>query len=356
MRRLYRAGAAALMAAGLGAAHAQGSVSTQPETPAQGEPGAAGHCAAPPRQAPRRRSSRARWAWCWPTSRPSAVRRIERSRRTWRASFAMGASRSPAPAASRRRRQDDVERGLDAELLRRDRVRVNLSFRYDQGRSESDSDQLRGMGNIKATVRTRLGLRWQPAPQWSLSLASSLDALGNGGGYTVEAGVSRSFVLDARQRVSLSAGLTGAGDRYLQTWYGVTAEQSARSGYPGVQAERRPARRAHRRHLAHRGQSAVGRLCGARRNAPARSGGRQPADEAAQQLLDFSRHRAPVLSQRAARRWFTAKRSAPWRLCACGGSECIEAQRVSLSDLLAHHACAAAVSSAMPSRSSSSDA
>jgi MipA family protein len=130
------------------------------------------------------------------------------------------------------RRQDDVERGLDAELLRRERVRINLSLRYDQGRRESSSDQLTGMGDIKHTVRSRLGLRWEPAPQWALSLASGLDLLGTGGGYTVEAGVARTFVIDARQRLILGAGLVGAGDRYLQTWYGVTAAQSARSGLP----------------------------------------------------------------------------------------------------------------------------
>ena len=130
------------------------------------------------------------------------------------------------------RRQDDVERGLDAELLRREGVRVNLSLRYDPGRREGQSDQLTGMGNIKSTVRTRLGLRWQPAPQWTLALASSLDLLGNGGGYLIDGGVSRTFVVDARQRFILGVNLSGAGDRYLQTWYGVTAEQSARSGYP----------------------------------------------------------------------------------------------------------------------------
>lgn len=226
---MSRAGAAALMASGLGAAQAQSSVSTQPETTAQGEPAAPVAAAASAPAAPKFEGALGLVLAYKPAFSGSSDRKISPNL----AGFVRyGRITLTGSGGFTTQRQDDVERGLDAELLRRDRVRVNLSLRYDQGRSESDSDQLRGMGNIKATVRTRLGLRWQPAPQWSLSLASSLDALGNGGGYTVEAGVSRSFILDARQRVSLSAGLTGAGDRYLQTWYGVTAGQSARSGLP----------------------------------------------------------------------------------------------------------------------------
>lgn len=130
------------------------------------------------------------------------------------------------------RRQDDVARGLDAELVRRGPVRVDLSLRYDPGRRESDSEQLAGMGKIDPTLRVRLGLRWQPVPLWSLSLATSADALGRSGGYFVESGVLRAFPLDARQRIVVSLGLAGAGQRYLQTWYGVDAGQAAASGYP----------------------------------------------------------------------------------------------------------------------------
>jgi outer membrane protein len=129
------------------------------------------------------------------------------------------------------RSQHDVERGLDALLLRRPGLRVNLALRFDPGRRESDSEDLAGMGDVRATVRARLGLTWAPAPQWSVSLASSVDALNRVGGYTVSAGVSRRFDLGPRQRLVLGASLSGAGDRYMQTWYGVTPAQSAASGY-----------------------------------------------------------------------------------------------------------------------------
>ncbi len=199
------------MAAGLGAAQAQSAASTPPQTPPKFE-GALGLVLA---------------------YKPAFSGSSDRKIAPQLAGFIRyGRITLTGAGGFTTRRQDDVERGLDAELLRRDRVRVNLSLRFDPGRRESESDQLAGMGNIKQTVRSRLGLRWEPAPFWSLSLAGSVNALGNGGGYTVEAGVSRTFVLDARQRVTLGAGFIGAGDRYFQTWYGVTAEQSARSGLP----------------------------------------------------------------------------------------------------------------------------
>jgi MipA family protein len=233
MHRLYRAGATALMAAALGAAQAQGSVSTQPDTPEPSEPAPAA-AAAPAAAtavsgAPKFEGAVGLALFYKPAFSGSSDRKITPQL----AGFVRyGRFTLSGAGGFTTRRQDDVERGLDAELLRREGVRVNLSLRYDQGRRESSSDQLSGMGNIKSTVRSRLGLRWEPAPQWSVSLASGLDLLGTGGGYTVEAGVSRTFVVDARQRIILGAGLVGAGDRYLQTWYGVTAAQSARSGLP----------------------------------------------------------------------------------------------------------------------------
>lgn len=130
------------------------------------------------------------------------------------------------------KRQEDVERGLDAELLRRDKVRLNLSLRFDGGRKESTSGQLAGMGDIEPTVRGQVTVRWKPVPEWELSAGSSFDVLNRVGGYILSAGASRTFVIDGRQRVIVGGGLSGSGDRYLQAWYGVTPEQSAASGYP----------------------------------------------------------------------------------------------------------------------------
>lgn len=130
------------------------------------------------------------------------------------------------------RRADDVERGLGAELVRRDDLRLTLALRYDNGRKESDSDDLAGMGDIRATVRARLTARWEPVPGWKLTGGIGVDALNRVGGYLVEGSVAREWHTGPGQTWTLSAGLSGAGDRYLQAWHGVTQEQSVASGYP----------------------------------------------------------------------------------------------------------------------------
>jgi outer membrane protein len=134
------------------------------------------------------------------------------------------------------RRSEDVEAGLDAELLRRASVRLDLSLRVDGGRSASDSGQLAGMGDIRPTVRMRLGARWDFAPRWQFNASSSVDALNRVGGAVVSAGLNYRWPIDARQYVMLSAQVAGATDRYMQAWYGVTTEQSAASGYPVFRA------------------------------------------------------------------------------------------------------------------------
>lgn len=130
------------------------------------------------------------------------------------------------------RRADDVERGLAAELVRRSRLRVNLALRYDTGRDEADSEDLRGMGDIEPTVRARLLARYSPDDLWTISLGSSVDLLGRGGGYWADLGVTRGWRLGPDTRLSIGASLAMAGDRYLQHWYGVSEAQSAASGYP----------------------------------------------------------------------------------------------------------------------------
>jgi outer membrane scaffolding protein for murein synthesis (MipA/OmpV family) len=56
---------------------------------------------------------------------------------------------------------DDVVRGLGADLVNNPHLRVNLARRFDNGRSESDSGALAGLGDIKPTVRARLNMGWR---------------------------------------------------------------------------------------------------------------------------------------------------------------------------------------------------
>lgn len=226
MHRLYRPATAGLLLAAASGAQAQAGPSTAPEAPA---PAASAPASPPPAEESRFEGALGLVL----TSQPSFSGASDRKLSPRPAGFIRyGRFTVTGAGGFTTRRQDDVERGLDALLVRREGLRVNLALRFDQGRSEGDSDKLRGMGDIRWTIRAQLGLRYEPMPFWAVSLSTSTDALGRGGGYLVSGGVSRTFLLTPRQRLILGASVTGAGDRYLQTWYGVTEAQSAASGYP----------------------------------------------------------------------------------------------------------------------------
>lgn len=129
------------------------------------------------------------------------------------------------------RSNDQVVRGLGVDLGHSARWKLTLGLRYDGGRRESTSGQLAGLGSVKHTVRARLGGRYHLDDHWQLGGSWSADAFGRGGGHYGE------FSIERHQRASptttwvAGAGFSAAGDRYLQSWFGVTPEQSSRSGY-----------------------------------------------------------------------------------------------------------------------------
>ena len=130
------------------------------------------------------------------------------------------------------RRADDVVRGLGLDFVNADRLRVNLALRVDAGRSESSSASFAGLGDIKPTVRARLNLGWRLDGPWRLGAAWSADAFGRGGGHFGDVGLGWERRFSPVTTLTAGLSLSAAGDRYMQTYYGISAEQAARSGYP----------------------------------------------------------------------------------------------------------------------------
>lgn len=128
-------------------------------------------------------------------------------------------------------RQDEELRGLGIELRRTTHLRISLGLRFDSGRDESAAPALAGMGDVKRTVRARIGATWHFRPDWQLQAGWTIDAFGRGGGNLGEAKVQHDWRLSPRMKLTSGVTLALAGDRYLQTYYGVTPEQSARTGY-----------------------------------------------------------------------------------------------------------------------------
>ncbi len=134
------------------------------------------------------------------------------------------------------RRADDVVRGLGVDLLERERWSVKLSLRYDRGRGEDSSNSLSGMGDIPATVRARLVANWRLDGPWRAGLSWSVDALGRGGGHLGDISVGWEQRVAPATQLAASLSLALAGDRYMQTYYGVSQEQAARTGRPVYEA------------------------------------------------------------------------------------------------------------------------
>lgn len=130
------------------------------------------------------------------------------------------------------RRADDVLRGLGVDLSNSERLRVNLALRFDAGRSESTDAALNGLGNIKPTVRARLSVERKLDDGWRLGASWSVDAFGRGGGNFGDISFGREQRWSADTVWSWGASLSAAGDRYMQTYFGIDDEQAARSGYP----------------------------------------------------------------------------------------------------------------------------
>jgi MipA family protein len=130
------------------------------------------------------------------------------------------------------RRSDEVVRGLGLDVVRSDKLRLSLGLRYDRGRKENVSGDLAGLGDIKATVRARLSVTRLLADGWKLGGSWSVDALGRGDGYVGDVTVSHDQRLTEATTLSAGVSLGLAGDRYMQTYYGVSETQAARSGYP----------------------------------------------------------------------------------------------------------------------------
>ena len=130
------------------------------------------------------------------------------------------------------RHDDEVVRGLGAELVQRDDLRVQLGLRYDPGRKTKVSTDLAQLDDVRDTVRARISMVWQPARHWRFSAGWSNDILGRDGGALVDFGVAREFRLSQRSVLSVGTGLAWGDRQYMQSRFGISPAAAARSGKP----------------------------------------------------------------------------------------------------------------------------
>jgi MipA family protein len=109
--------------------------------------------------------------------------------------------------------------------------RVGLRMGFDLGRKEGDSPDLKGMGDIPMRHTFGAFASYRLSPQ--VALGSNLN-FGTGRdreGMRLDLSVRSQMMLAPQHRIFGSAGLTFANQAAMQSQFGVTASQSASSGY-----------------------------------------------------------------------------------------------------------------------------
>lgn len=125
--------------------------------------------------------------------------------------------------------------GASVKAYKQGPFKLDLKLGYDGGREESDSDRLRGLGDIDlaVTVGGKASVSWGPADFF----LSAEQALGGSDGLLVSAGISADVPISKRIVLGAEGSVTYADDNYMQAFFGVNAGQSARSGLAEFDAE-----------------------------------------------------------------------------------------------------------------------
>ncbi|ANN58774.1 MipA/OmpV family protein [Mesorhizobium loti] len=99
---------------------------------------------------------------------------------------------------------------------------------YDMGRKEDDADRLRGLGDVDmgAVVGAKAAVKFGPA-----KIYAQLDkTIGGSDGMQGTLGIEVTQPLSQSWMVGAGASVVFADEKYMQAYFGVTPEQSARSG------------------------------------------------------------------------------------------------------------------------------
>lgn len=129
--------------------------------------------------------------------------------------------------------------GLGWNIVHSDHWRAGIALTYDFGRREKhDHDHLAGLGNIGMAVESKLFAEYVVSKEFPLVIRANARRqfggangwLGDLGAYMPLPGSSDKFAWFAGPT------MTVADSAYMSRWYGVTAEQSARSGLPQYHA------------------------------------------------------------------------------------------------------------------------
>jgi outer membrane scaffolding protein for murein synthesis (MipA/OmpV family) len=118
--------------------------------------------------------------------------------------------------------------GLGAFLWADEQFRFGLSVAPSSGRDEKDGRRLRGMGDIDVTAQGRMFAAYS----YEMLTFSALVArdFGSSNGLTATLGAEATLPLSEQFSLSAATSGTWADEKHMETFFGVSAEQSRRSG------------------------------------------------------------------------------------------------------------------------------
>ncbi len=128
-------------------------------------------------------------------------------------------------------------RGLGLDLIQdQDQVwRAGPIVSYRLPRHDGDSSALSGLGDVDGTVEAGGYVEYTPSPfGGKLELRQGF---GGHHGILVDMGVSYREKLTDELMLNLGPGATWASGDYMETYFGISSAQSARSGYPAFDAD-----------------------------------------------------------------------------------------------------------------------
>lgn len=126
--------------------------------------------------------------------------------------------------------RERLETGVSTEFNPFSDWRFGVSLRMDNGRSFDDDPDLRGLPDVKTTVRWRVSTGRALTDRWDWGLSLDQDLLGRGGGVRMNSGLNYRYPVTPKTTWDLSFGAGWGNSTYMQTQYGISAPAAQSTG------------------------------------------------------------------------------------------------------------------------------
>lgn len=126
--------------------------------------------------------------------------------------------------------------GLGYDFSRRPDMNYGVRLTADFGRPQNRSTALRGMGDIDIRPEAGAFFNYYLSPQMALTSSLRYGSGNDRSGLVIDIGAAYSTMLVPQWRLGVGVGGTYANADYMQSYFGVTPAQAARSGYASTNA------------------------------------------------------------------------------------------------------------------------